>query len=150
MAIQITLVPTTEADRKFFREVHHLAYRNVIEAMFGWDEQKQDHYADVDFNNRNPHIIQYKETPVGVIGWQEKDDHIWFGPIFVLPQFQNRGIGTFLVKQFMKDAATRNIPLRLQTLKMTERAKKLYERLGFTVLSSSDVHWHMEYKTVTK
>jgi len=148
--MQIKLIPATEKDRAFFRNVHHLAYRDVIEPMFGWDEKKQDHYADMDFDSRNPHIIQYEEKPVGVIGWQEKHDHIWFGPIFVLPQFQNKGIGSFLVKQFIKDSEEKNIALRLQTLRMNERAKKLYERLGFTVLSASGVHWQMEYKNVIK
>jgi GNAT superfamily N-acetyltransferase len=146
--MQIRLIPATESDRTFFRNVHHLAYRDVIESMFGWDEKSQDHYADIDFNSRNPHIIQYEEKPVGVLGWQEKQDHIWFGPIFVLPQFQNKGIGSFLVKQFIENAEAKNIALRLQTLRMNERAKKLYERLGFIVLSSNEIHWHMEYKTL--
>lgn len=148
--MHIKLILAAERDREFFRKTHHLAYRDVIEPMFGWDEKKQDHYADIDFNDRNPHIIQYEDKQAGVIGWQEKEDHIWFGPIFVLPEFQNKGIGSFLVKQFMKEAEAKNIALRLQTLKMNEGAKKLYERLGFKVISSNEVHWQMEYKSVAK
>jgi ribosomal protein S18 acetylase RimI-like enzyme len=148
--MQVKLIPATEMDREFFRKAHHLAYRDVIEPMFGWDDKKQDHYADTDFNDRNPHLIQQENNSVGVIGWQEKEDHIWFGPIFVLPEFQSKGIGSLLIKQFIKDAKVKNIALRLQTLKMNEGAKKLYERLGFRVLSSNEIHWQMEYNSFAK
>ncbi len=143
--MQVVLVPAVEQDRSFFRQAHHLAYRGVIEPMFGWDEASQDRFADIDFDARNPHIIQHMGSPVGVIGWQDKDDHLWFGPIFILPAHQNQGIGTFLVKEFIQKAVAQNVALRLQTLRKNENAKRLYEKLGFRTLSSSDVHWQMEY-----
>ncbi len=144
--MEIDLVPAAEDERTFFRQAHHLAYRDVIEPMFGWDEARQDHYADVDFDERNPHIIRHEGNPVGVLGWQDKEDHIWFGPIFILPEHQNRGIGSFLIKQFIRRAGAENMALRPQTLRMNEKAKQLYERLGFRVVSASEVHWQMEYK----
>ena len=92
--------------------------------------------------NRGPLNDAYA---VGVIGWQVKSDQLWLGPIYILPEHQNKRIGTFLVKQFMIRATEKGLPLRLRTLRQNEGAKKLYERLGFKVLSTTDVHWHMEY-----
>lgn len=148
--MNINLISAGEKDREFFKKTHHRAYRAVIESMFGWDEEKQNNYADKDFNERNPHIIQYESHRAGVLGWQEKIDHIWFGPIFILPEYQNKGIGTFLVKQFKREADSKNISLKLQTLKINEGAKRLYEGLGFKILSENEVHWQMEYTCVKK
>ena len=143
--MMIELIPATENDRAFFRRAHHLAYRDVIESMFGWDEKAQDAFADIDFTERNPHIIMHKGKCIGVIGWQNKPDHTWFGPIFILPEHQKTGIGSHIVKQFIKEAQAKGLPLRLQTLRQNHGAKRLYERLGFNILSATDIHWQMEF-----
>lgn len=144
--MNVELIPAEEKDRAFFRHVHHVAYRKVIESMFGWDEARQDAAADSDFKDRNPHIIRWNGEDVGVIGWQDKEDHIWFGPIFVLPAYQNKGIGRFLIEKFMKMASDGVGSIKLQTLKENTRAKDLYEELGFSTISSDDIHWQLEYK----
>ncbi|MEQ1705321.1 MAG: GNAT family N-acetyltransferase [Rickettsiales bacterium] len=144
--MSIDIIKATEKDRCFFRVAHHVAYREIIESMFNWNEQEQDKYADNDFDERNPHIILYDKIPAGVIGWQDKPDYIWFGPIFILPKYQNQGIGSYLVRKFIDKANSQNLTLRLQTLLRNERAKKLYDKLGFKTVSSDDIHWQMEYK----
>ncbi len=144
--MNIELIPATEKDREFFRKTHHLAYRQVIESMFKWDEKEQAIFADRDFDERNPHIIIFDKQYSGVVGWQDKSEYIWFGPIFILPQYQNKGIGSLLVKQFMDKADSQNLPLRLQTLRKNERAKVFYKKLGFKVIDYNNIHWQMEYR----
>ncbi len=144
--MNIEIIPATEQDRIFFRKTHHIAYKEVIESMFLWNEQEQDKFADKDFNERIPHIIIYKEISAGVIGWQDKAGFIWFGSIFILPEYQILGIGSYLVRKFIDKADSESLPIRLQTLRNNENAKKSYERLGFKVLSSDSIHWQMEYK----
>lgn len=140
----IQLSPVTEADRSFFRTAHHVAYRSIIESMFEWDEALQDEAADCEFNERNPHIIKFDDTSIGVVGWELRDDHLWLAPIYILPAFQNLGIGSLLVKRFINEAGEKGVPVRLRTLRLNEAAKRLYERLGFRVISATDIHWHME------
>jgi GNAT superfamily N-acetyltransferase len=114
--------------------------------MFVWNDKEQDNFADKDFAERNPHIIIFNEMRVGVIGWQDKIDYLWFGPIFIMPEYQNKAIGSYLVRQFIDKADNRNLPVRLQTLRKNENAKKFYEKLGFKTLSSDDIHYQMEYR----
>ena len=140
----IELVPAKESDRLFFIHVHHVSYREVIESMFGWDVISQNIHANKDFDACNPHVILYNTQPCGVMGWQEKSDHILLSPIYILPAYQGKGIGTYLVKSLIDKSRFLGIPLRLQTLLKNEKAKKFYEKLGFTVYASNDVHWQME------
>ncbi len=137
-----------ESDRNFFRQAHHRSYRAIVESMFGWDEAHQDNFADIDFNERNPHIIIYNSKAVGVVGWQEKITYLWFGPFFILPEFQNAGIGSLVIKEFIEQSNHTELPIRLQTLRQNLGAKKLYEKLGFHVLSLSGIHWQMEYSPI--
>lgn len=140
--MMVELIPATETDRAFFRFAHHRAYRSVIELMFGWDEAYQDKAADKDFDERAPHVIRCDGVDVGVVGWVDKGDHIWFGPIFILPEHQGKGIGTELIHRVIAGART----VKLQTLKENRRAKAWYERLGFKVVSADGIHWQLEYR----
>jgi GNAT superfamily N-acetyltransferase len=144
-AMNITLIPALESDREFFRRVHHKAYRDTIESMFPWDEYEQNRFAYRDFDTRDPHIILYGDERFGVVGCQHLEDHIWFGPVFVLPAYQGKGVGSSVVKLFMERGRTANIPLKLKTLKTNIRAKELYERLGFIVSDHTDKYWFLDY-----
>ena len=39
--MKLKYILAAEEDRAFFIHVHHTAYRDVIEDMFGWDEKRQ-------------------------------------------------------------------------------------------------------------
>ena len=123
--MRIVLLKAHENDRAFFTSAHHLAYRNVVESMFDWDQVEQDKLAESEFDQSNPHIISYEGKFVGVVGWKVKRDNIWFGPIYVLPEFQCNGIGSSVVKELVSKSKELCLPLRLRTLRNNTRAKKL-------------------------
>lgn len=68
--------------------------------------------------------------------------------ITLLPQFQNQGLGTKLLRTFMQEAREQCLPLRLSVLK-TGRAMALYERLGFQIAGQDDLYLAMEWTQET-
>lgn len=140
----IEIVPAKESDRDFYILTHHASYRPVIESMFGWDKTRQDEFANHEFDTRNPHIVFHRNDRCGVLGWCDEGEAIRFGPLFILPEFQGRGIGSFLIDIFVEKAKEESKRLYLQTLQRNLRAKKLYESKGFVVTSSSDIYWHLQ------
>ncbi len=62
----------------------------------------------------------------------------------VLPAFQNRGIGTWTLRQVQQLAALEGVPFHLRVLR-TNPALRLYERLAFLRTSSDDVSYEMEW-----
>ena len=40
-----------EKHRGFFIHVHHTAYRDIVEEMFGWDKKKQNNLANQAFDH---------------------------------------------------------------------------------------------------
>jgi GNAT superfamily N-acetyltransferase len=143
--MEIELLPASVDDQPFFRDLHHAAYRPVIEAMFGWVQAVQDEAADREFRERRPRIIRSGGRAVGAVGLLEMPDHLWFGPLYILPEFQRRGIGTLTIGRFMRHADEVRLPLRLRTLRNNLSAKKLYERLGFETTSATELHWYLQY-----
>ena len=66
--------------------------------------------------------------------------------IALLPEFCNRGLGTFLMKGIMKEAAEAGKPVRIHVERNNVRALAFYERLGFAILKDIQTHLFMEWK----
>ena len=141
--MSLDYIPATGTDRSFFIHAHHVAYRDTIEAMFGWNEAVQDDFAGKAFDQGGINIIWSDGQRAGVIGWEQHPDHVWLKELFVLPSKQGQGIGSAAIRHVKAIARESNFPVRLRTLKANQRAKALYERNGFTVSDKTDVHWKM-------
>lgn len=145
MPMELKFIPVTEADRQFFIHVHHTAYRQVIEKMFGWDEALQDGFANKAFDEGGMNIVWRDGEKIGVVGWRDYPDYIWLNEVFLLPEYQGQGVGSQIVNLSKDKARTAGKELRLQTLMANLGAKSLYERLGFTVTGTTDIHWQMTW-----
>ena len=141
--MEINFAPTTEADRKFFINVHHTAYKDVITQMFGWDEKLQDQFANKAFDEGGMHIVYNDEEKIGVVGWDVFPEYLWLKEIFISPEYQGKGIGTKILQASQLKAQKLGKPLKLQTLKQNLGAKKLYQRFGFRVESETETHTKM-------
>ena len=141
--MELDFVAATEADLGFFIHTHHTAYRATVEKMFGWNEALQNKIATEKFQLGHIKILHFEGRRVGVVGWEEKEDHLWLKELFVLPTEQGRGIGTVVIQYIKSIATARNVQIRLRTLKENLRAKTLYEQNGFAVSITTDVHWNM-------
>jgi len=133
-----------EEDRAFYIHVHHTAYRSAIEEMFGWDESVQNGFANSAFDGGGIHLIWFEEGRIGVVGWDLMVDCLWLKELYILPEFQRRGIGSYVVQEAIKRSIEVGKNLRLRTLRVNIGAKKLYERLGLLVIHETDIHWTME------
>ncbi|HLM00911.1 MAG TPA: GNAT family N-acetyltransferase, partial [Pyrinomonadaceae bacterium] len=74
----------------------------------------------------------------------EKKDETALVSIRLLPEFQNRGIGTKLIKDVLAASIAKNKPVRLQVLKINP-ARNLYERLGFEISGETGTHFLMRF-----
>ena len=62
--------------------------------------------------------------------------------IEVLPEYQNQGVGTALIKSILDEAHPTGQPVGLQVLKVNP-ARSLYERLGFLTTGETATHYMM-------
>jgi ribosomal protein S18 acetylase RimI-like enzyme len=62
----------------------------------------------------------------------------------VLTALRGKGIGTFVIRGILADAAQKQIPARLNVNKTNHAAIRLYERLGFRPIDGNEVQQVME------
>ena len=129
----MTVREATGADAPFLLSLAREAYREVLELQFsGWDESVHggrfaEKIATLPFR-----VVELNGEPVATVSSSIHDDHVRVNELVVLPRFQNRGLGSFLLRQEIEGARRAGLPLRLHTFRLN-RALRFYERHGFVV-----------------
>ena len=90
----IKLIPAEESHREFSYQVKKAAEGDYITQLWGWDEKAQRDFHTSDWQQKRPSIILYDNKPIGTIYILENDDYIQIGQFFILPEYQNKGIGS--------------------------------------------------------
>jgi ribosomal protein S18 acetylase RimI-like enzyme len=62
-----------------------------------------------------------------------------------MPAFQNQGIGTKLIEQLKQEAVAQARPLLISVEKDNPHARRLYERVGCTLIAEDENEYHLGY-----
>jgi len=141
----IRLISADESHREFSYQVKKVAEGEYITQMFGWDEKVQRDFHAKAWQRQKPDIITYDSKPIGTIATIGSEDGIEIGQFFILPDYQNKGIGTHLLKTILDKADQRGKNATLRFLK-NNPAKSLYVRNGFQVVHTDERLYYMERK----
>lgn len=139
--------PATDADRRFLKRLNQRAYEPVVTAQFGdWDEALQGRIFAGKWSAQRYQTVEKDGQRVGAICVLRAIDHVWLGEIQIAPAHQNQGVGTRLLRELIGEARALGVPLRLRVL-IANRAKALYEQLGFVVVGRhEDTHFVLEHR----
>jgi ribosomal protein S18 acetylase RimI-like enzyme len=139
----VTLRPATLADVDTLFAIRRAAMKLYVEQTWGpWDEQWQASYFRDHFRPEQSWVIQHDNKDVGLWQVEHREDCVFLTNIEILPEYQRRGIGTHLIRNLLDEASDKNLPLRLQVLKVNP-AKQLYERLGLHLTGQTETHFLM-------
>jgi ribosomal protein S18 acetylase RimI-like enzyme len=137
--------PCLISDKEFVYETKRIAMSPSVEKIWGkWDEGYQRGRFNKFFNPDLTQIIQYSGQDIGALIVEDEPNSIQVDNIQILPEFQNRGIGSFLLIQIIKKAKKSRKTVTLQVLKSNLDAKKLYERLEFKVIRETEYHYQLK------
>jgi ribosomal protein S18 acetylase RimI-like enzyme len=151
VSLRAAAIPEDEA---FLRELY-LSTRREEMSAWGWNDAQQEIFARMQFNARQQsYVMQYPEAVYKIIllgGGRagslivaQRDDEIRLVDIALLPEHRNRGIGSFIVKELFMEADAAGKILRLHVQRENDAARRLYERLGFSITNENDTYLRME------
>ncbi len=141
--LSITLRPATVEDSDFVFETKKQALGPYIEKQWGWDETWQREYHDEKFDPTPMSVILVDGRPAGYLIVQEEEWYTTLESIHLMPAYQNKGIGTTLIRQVIDNSRRKRRPVRLKVL-IINPAIKLYQRLGFEIVGETATHYIME------
>jgi ribosomal protein S18 acetylase RimI-like enzyme len=139
---KIELRPATDDDRQFIWDLHQSTIGKYLIEAFGWNESEQREVFEQRLMLPSNRIVMLSEQRIGVVA-------ILKGPladvvtrIAILPELQNQGIGSYLMRSIQEQSARDGRFVRLSVLKCNP-ARNLYERLGFRTVRETDQECHM-------
>jgi GNAT superfamily N-acetyltransferase len=141
--VTIRLRPASLADYAFARDVHHAGMRWIVERLFGWDDAAQDARFERQFVLPEVRIIILDDQDVGYLQIAEERDSFFLKQLHVAASFQNRGIGTQVLRQLIEEARRTGKPMTVGVVKFNP-ARALYERLGFRTLREDAHKFYMQ------
>jgi GNAT superfamily N-acetyltransferase len=141
----IKLIPADETHKEFSYQVKKAAEGEYITSMFGWDEDVQRDFHAKAWQRQKPDIITYDDKLIGTIVTIESEDCIEIGQFFILPDYQNKGIGTHLLQSILDKADQPGKNVTLRFLK-NNPVKSLYVRNGSRVVHTDESLYYMERK----
>jgi GNAT superfamily N-acetyltransferase len=133
------LRPALPGDYSWAFELVRAALGEYVTRTWGWDETLQQQLFAEEFERQPGQIIQVHDQDVGVLVVEERSDELYLRRLLLLPEHQNHGLGTDIVRGLLKRAADTGRPLSLHVLKANTRAAALYEREGLRVVRADQI-----------
>ncbi len=137
----------TLEDLEFLYGLLKVSLGPYVEQVYGpWKEEEQ-RAKFFEFTEPASHqVVERAGERIGCLKVQKFSSEFKLNRVFLLPAFQNLGIGTQLIRRVVSEAHSAGLPVRLRVFRVNP-AWGLYERLGFVVTGGTDTHVHMEHST---
>ena len=85
----------------------------------------------------------YQGNRIGTVYFREEEGILCIRQFFILPEYQNQGIGTEILRRAIAQSDSVGLVARIAFLR-GNRVKALYERFGFRATEQRDHYCSME------
>lgn len=152
----VKLRPATAGDQEVLLEIYASTRAEEL-AITDWSEPQRDAFVKMQFDAQQQYyrahyqhgdhrLILADDEPVGRLYTAENEDEIRIIDITVLPANRNAGIGTPLINDVLSRAKEAGKPVRIY-VETYNRSRRLFERLGFTVIEEDGINVLLEWRT---
>ncbi|MCJ7700175.1 MAG: GNAT family N-acetyltransferase [Anaerolineales bacterium] len=97
-----------------------------------------------EFDPSHLQIITHAGRDIGTIEVLANSERKLINKLYILSEFQGRGIGSKILRDVIDSAQQEGLRLRLGVLKINP-AVRFYERHGFQKVEETDTQWKMEW-----
>jgi ribosomal protein S18 acetylase RimI-like enzyme len=106
---------------------------------------EENHVNRIMFQFDQAKIILLKDQKIGLLKMFEHQNSIEIIQIQIEPLHQGKGIGQKIIKSILEKASVKKSAVTLSVLK-GNKAKKLYDTIGFKVITESTESFIMKYE----
>ena len=137
------VIKTTLAQGRFPNDIDLVTYR-----------MEYEEWTRTTILGHIPHctlsVIEHNAIPIGRLRVLRDGATITLVGIQLLPEYQNKRIGSKLVEQLQDEANQHQIPLHISVEKDNPQAQRFYKRLGCLIRDEDAEEYHLEYRPVDK
>ncbi|UZR96159.1 GNAT family N-acetyltransferase [Chondrinema litorale] len=141
--MNLTFKKATEADIDYLLWLRKETMNEHL-AKSGLQVSDEEHLKRLMYQFDAASIIFYNGEQIGLLKLLESEGYKEIVQIQIEPAWQGKGLGTRVIETVIREANQTNVFLKLSVLK-ENKAKRLYEKLGFTTVSEDEHSFYMEY-----
>lgn len=142
---QITLCQSQNFDVETIANLRATVLRNDLTRLGRFDEEKvRQRFRDA-FDSFHTWIIEVDSSFAGCIAFKPTHDGYLLEHFYIHPNYQGRGIGSYVLKQLLERNVVIGKRVSLNVLQGSS-ARRLYERFGFKVDSEDLIDVYMSMK----
>lgn len=134
--------PAFDQDYDFLYQLHVATMKDYVDKTWGWNDDFQEKIFKEKFEPDKLKIITFDKKDIGIIVIEDRDEDVFLRIIEILPEYQNKGIGKYIVQSLIDKAKNENKVVFLYVLKVNP-AQNLYKSLGFEIISEITTHYIM-------
>ena len=152
----VTLRPVQPKDEAFLLSIYASTRAEEL-ALVPWNDEQREQFLRMQFAAQQQHyqthypdathdLILLDERPIGRLYVDRGDAaEIRVLDLTLLPEARGRGVGTPLLRQLQAEAAATQRRLSIY-LELNNRARSLFERLGFAQIEEKGFHLLYEWR----
>lgn len=155
LGARVSLRPVTPDDEDLLLKIYASTRAEEMQQAADWTPEQKEMFLRwqldmqrLDYEKRFPaadyRIILFDAEPSGRLWVARTPEQIRLLDIALLPEFQNRKIGTYLLHNLIEESEETGIPLRHMIFKLNTDARRFYERLGFRLKEDDRMYLLME------
>jgi ribosomal protein S18 acetylase RimI-like enzyme len=137
MPLVFELRPAKPSDLGFCWPIYRDSMKPLTEAVGPWNEAEQQKLIKEAVAEAGTSILRQHEDDAGWLQVEETRHLVHLQQLFVLPAMRNRGLGTSFLTWMKERAERKRKDLTLDVL-ANNPARRLYERLGFKVVTTAN------------
>jgi len=105
---------------------------NFFDELSNIDESLIDYYKKLTFNESVSFVLECENEMIGYARLVENHNYFLLSEIFIMKDFRELGLGSFILSSIRNYVQDLKIPLRTVTLPSDRQAKNFYEANGIT------------------
>ncbi|MEA3002095.1 MAG: hypothetical protein QOH81_883 [Sphingomonadales bacterium] len=155
IALGIAFRPCRDDDLPFFARLYASTRAEEV-AQTGWPAEAQDRFLAQQFDAQHRHYAQHYPNaerlvverdgqPVGRVYVDEEGERLHLIDIALLPEARGHGIGGAILSDLLRDAQGGGRTVAIYVEK-NNRARHLYQRLGFVRIGEQGVYDYWEWR----
>jgi GNAT superfamily N-acetyltransferase len=138
----LALEPASEDDFEALLSLRLAAMRESLQRLGRFDPQRARERLSRAFEPAHTRHILLDGDRVGFVVVLPTHDQLVLDHLYIAPQAQGRGVGSWVMAQVLADADREVLPVRVTALKLSD-ANRFYQRHGFVL--QAETEWDMHY-----
>ncbi len=141
-AAPLALAPATDEDFEALLALRMAAMHESLQQLGHFDPQRARERLSRAFEPVHTRNILQGGERVGFVVLLPKSDHLVLDHLYIAPQAQGQGVGSWVMNQVLAEADRLGLAVRVTALKLSD-ANRFYQRHGFELQHESD--WDLHY-----